>query len=199
MCYWKVRGDIRWPRWTWNQRTEMNFRPPMKTETECYNHKMQSGVLWAGLSPLSPLRLRDLAVDARVSKLWSLGWEKVMKMENEVHKKKNNEMRQRSVLTDLSPPRGWNRSETLTGKNKKWGKRNCWTKNESKTSQQVPMSGGVVSAAPTRIFKDMRLLCLDHRRAPEEQRPQRKPLGPCHTGPALASQPAQTPHCGDPC
>lgn len=37
--YWKVRGEIRWPRWTWHQRIEMNFRPPMKTETECYNHK----------------------------------------------------------------------------------------------------------------------------------------------------------------
>lgn len=42
----------------------------------------------------------------------------------------------------------------------KSGKRKLLGKDyESKTSQQLPTSGMVVSAAPIWIFKDMRLLC----------------------------------------
>lgn len=123
---------------------------------------------------------RDLAVDWSVFKPWRLGGEEVMKMENEVHKKENNEMRQWSVLTDLSPPRGWKRSETLTGRNKKWGKRNCWTKT---------MSQRLLSRFPSvawwsqqhrlgysRTWGYCEVICLNHRWALEERRsPEKAP------------------------
>lgn len=92
MYYWKVRGENKWPRWTWHQaRPKWILGPPDPESGDWMLPPLVPTLVDGGVHPhrpestLTSENTRNLAVASSVFKPWWLGWEGVMKMEEEVY------------------------------------------------------------------------------------------------------------------